>query len=71
MEDFSPALLEDGQELGSSHGFLGKLISNQGILVVDQGQTARDSDTVFQSDINRFDDERVCLSLIVRRARQT
>ena len=30
MEDFSSTLLEDGQELGSSHGFLGKLISDEG-----------------------------------------
>jgi hypothetical protein len=29
-EDFSLALLEDGQELRSSHGFLGKLISDEG-----------------------------------------
>ena len=36
MEDVSSTLLEDGQELGSSHGFLGSLISNQGILVADQ-----------------------------------
>jgi hypothetical protein len=30
MEDFSLALLEDGQELGSSHGLSGKLMSNEG-----------------------------------------
>ena len=30
MEDFSLALLEDGQELGSSHGFWGKLMCNEG-----------------------------------------
>ena len=30
MEDFSLALPGDGQELGSSHGFWGKLISNEG-----------------------------------------
>jgi hypothetical protein len=30
MEEFSLALLEDGQELGSSHGFWGKLIRNEG-----------------------------------------
>ncbi len=36
MEDFSLALLEDGQELGSSHGFWGKLISNEGFSLGNQ-----------------------------------
>jgi hypothetical protein len=36
MEDFSLALLEDGHELGISHGSWGKLISNEGFSLWDQ-----------------------------------
>jgi hypothetical protein len=36
MEDFSLALLEDGQESGISHGFWGKLINNEGFSLWDQ-----------------------------------
>jgi hypothetical protein len=36
MEHFSLRLAEDGRGFWSSHGFLGKPITNEGILVMDQ-----------------------------------
>jgi hypothetical protein len=46
-EDFSLALPEDGQQLGSSHGSRRKLISNEGFSwgIRDEGRAERKRDS--------------------------
>jgi hypothetical protein len=46
-EDFSLALLEDGQQLGSSHGSWRKLITNEGFSlgIQDEGRAERKRDS--------------------------